>query len=289
MGSRILYYGLIIPLSYLPIGVLYVFSDVLYFALYRMSGYRKGVVLGNMRRVFPQKSETEINELASKFYHHFCDLVVESIKSFTITEKAIKERVKSPDTAIPDAYFDRGQDILMVSGHFGNWELYATAAGFQTKHQIIGIYKKLSNEFFDEKIRFTRGRFGCKMTGSKFIDSAFEKGDRPVGVGFLMDQAPTSSTRAWWMDFLGQDTAVLFGSEKYARKYDVPVVYGRMDKVKRGHYVTSYELVCDDPKTMEKGEITEKMTKMLEADILRTPEFWLWTHKRWKRRRDDGT
>jgi Kdo2-lipid IVA lauroyltransferase/acyltransferase len=135
----------------------------------------------------------------------------------------------------------------------------------------------------------SRGRFGCQMIGSKFIDSAFENQPIPAAVGFLMDQAPTSSTRAYWMDFLGQDTAVLFGTEKYARKYNTPVIYGRMDKVKRGYYITSFELICDDPHSMAHGEILEKMTRKLEADIRRKPEFWLWTHKRWKRRRDDGT
>ncbi len=254
-----------------------------------MSGYRKSVVLGNMRRSFPEKSEQEINELASKFYHHFCDLIIESIKSFSITEKAIRERVKSPDTSIIDNYFEQGKNVILVSGHFGNWELYATAAGFQMKHQVNGIYKKLSNAFFDEKVRISRGRFGCQMIGSKIIETAFENQPIPAAVGFLMDQAPTSSTRAYWMDFLGQDTAVLFGTEKYARKYNTPVFYGRMDKVKRGYYITSFELICDDPHSMAHGEILEKMTRKLEADIRRKPEFWLWTHKRWKRRRDDGT
>jgi KDO2-lipid IV(A) lauroyltransferase len=252
-------------------------------------GYRKDVVTGNLKRSFPEKSEEEIKVIRSRFYLHLCDLMMESIKSFSISRKEALRRVKNLNPELLDEYYDKGQDIILVSGHYGNWELYATAGAAQMKHKLVGIYKRLSNEFFDNKVQRSRGRFGCELVSSKEVNDAFTAYLEPIAVAFLMDQAPVSSTRAWWMDFLNQDTAVLFGTERYAKKYNTPVIYGSIRKVRRGYYETHFELVTDQPQSHEKGEITEKMTRLLERDIRQQPEYWLWTHKRWKRRRDDGT
>lgn len=273
----------------LPMGVLYGLSGFLFLTLYKLGGYRKDVVMGNISRSFPEKSEQEHKAIASKFYRHFCDLIVESVKAFSISEAEIRRRVQAVDNPLLKEYFENGQNVLLVSGHFGNWELFASAAAFQTPYKLVGIYKKLKDPFFDQKARESRGKFGCELVSSKEVTKAFEGYIEPVAVAFLMDQAPVSSTRAWWMEFLNQDTAVLFGTERYAKKYDLPVLYGRITKVKRGHYLTTFDLVCDKPNELPKGEITERMTRMLEADIRKAPEYWLWTHKRWKRRRDDGT
>lgn len=289
MGSRLLYYIVILPLSYLPTTVLYAFSSFLKLIMLHVVGYRKEVVTGNLKRSFPEKSEEEINAIRSKFYLHLCDLMMESIKSFSISRREALKRVKNLNPELLEKYYEQGQDILLVSGHYGNWELYATAGAAQIKHKLIGLYKKLSNKFFDDKVQLSRGRFGCVMVSSKEVNSAFTDFSEPVAVAFLMDQAPVSSTRAWWMEFLNQDTAVLYGAERYAKKYNTPVIYGRIQKVKRGYYETNFELVTEQPQSLEKGEITEKMTRLLERDIRQQPEYWLWTHKRWKRRRDDGT
>ncbi|MFK7908836.1 MAG: lysophospholipid acyltransferase family protein [Chitinophagales bacterium] len=286
--SQILFYLIIKPLSLLPIGVLLRISDFMYLILYHVVGYRKKVVFANLQNAFPNKSLKEIKNIEKQFYQHLCDLVVESIRIFSISEKEIIERCKVVNPEVFDEYYQRGQSVLVTAGHYNNWEMMAVGCNPQIPHQMMGIYSSLSNPFFDKKLRESRAKFGVDLVAKKEVKPYFaDNASRPTASFFGTDQSPSSGKRAHWMEFLNQDTAVLFGTEKYAKEYDYPVLFGYIKKVKRGYYEMEYVTVEDQPLQTAKGEITEKHTRLLEEEIRSLPQYWLWTHKRWKRKRSD--
>ena len=281
--NYLLYYIVIIPISLLPFPVLYGLSDVLFAVLFYVVGYRKKVVMENIRRSFPEKTKEEHHEIARKFYHHLCDLVVESLKIFTISQKQVRKRMICKNPEVVNNYFENNKSIVLAGGHYNNWELFAVAIDEIIRHQSIGIYLPLANKFFDGKMRKTRSKFGLRMISTKIVKQVFEEEKNNLTATiFAIDQSPSKPDNCYWMKFLNQDTGVSFGTEKYAKEYNYPVIFGRVNKPKRGHYVLEFETACESPQQTEKGEITQKVTDMLEADIIKQPEFWLWSHRRWK-------
>ncbi len=279
------YYGILIPVSYLPYPVLYLLSDTLYVIIYRMIGYRKIVVFQNIANSFPEKSSEERQQIADDFYRHLCDLVVESIKTFTITEKQIQQRFKITNPDFIDRFYDRHQSVILAGGHYNNWELFAVAIDAPIKLKAIALYKPLSNIFFDEKMRTSRGKFGLKMISLKATKEEFEKKDDLCIIIFAVDQSPRNPKNCHWSPFLNQDTATSFGMEKYAREFNYPVLYGHINKLKRGHYAFEFTEVMEEPQTMCHGAITNRINHLLEQDIIAKPAYWLWSHKRWKLKR----
>jgi KDO2-lipid IV(A) lauroyltransferase len=279
----------ILPISSLPFPILYALSDFLFFIFYRVTGYRKKVILGNIQRSFPEKTRQEHEAICKKFYHHFCDLIVESLKAFTISEKQIEKRVIFSNPGVINKYFDRKQSVIIAGGHFNNWEIFAVAVDARIKHKAVGIYKPLTNKYFDEKMRQTRSRYGLHMLSTRDVKTFFDKEiNNLTATVFAIDQSPSNPDNCYWMEFLNQDTGILFGAEKYAKEYNYPVLYGRINKLKRGHYSFDFADVTDDPRATGYGEITEIATKMLEKDIRANPEFWLWSHRRWKHKKPAG-
>lgn len=279
------YYGVLIPVSHLPFRVLYFLSDGLYVVIYKMVGYRKKVVLQNIANSFPEKTHEEHIRIVSAFYRHLCDLVVESIKIFTISDKQIKQRFKIVNPEFADRIFDRGQSIVLAGGHYNNWELFAVAIAAPIKHKAIALYKPLTSKFFDEKMRSSRGSYGLNMISIKTTREEFEKKDALRMFIFGVDQSPGNPRTCYWGDFLNQDTGMSFGAEKYAKEYNYPVLYGRIHKLKRGHYAFEFtEAIEESPKT-DYGYITKRIHYLLEKDIVAQPEYWLWSHKRWKHKR----
>ena len=287
MGSKIVYYIFIIPLSILPLWVLHGISSFFYLIIYFVFGYRKKVIRPNLERSLPHLSEKEIRRVERQFYQHFCDIVVESLKNFTISEKQVKKRFVIHNADIADRFYDQGRDVIIAGGHYNAWELYALAMPLFHKHTGVGIYKPLSNPFFDKKMRKSRERFGLKLLSMKDSTRHFAGTEDNTKRAFIMggDQSPSNPEKAYWMTFLNQDTGVLFGTEKYAKTYNIPVLFGKATKVKRGHYSLTYELLFDEPSVQEYGVITERHTKTLEKQILDKPQFWLWSHRRWKHKR----
>jgi Kdo2-lipid IVA lauroyltransferase/acyltransferase len=289
MGSRIVYYLVILPISYLPFFLLYRLSDFAFFMMYYVVGYRKKVVLNNIKNSFPEKTKEEQNKIAKQFYQHFCDLVLEGLKGFTISKKELNKRfVMKQDGVIANLY-KKEKDIVFVGGHYNNWEMLALGIGMQLDHTIVGIYKPLSNKYFNEKMKKSRQRFGLVLAPMRQVKKYMEENyGNPKGVIFAIDQSPSSKKTAYWMEFLNQDTAVFYGAEKYAKEYDVPVVYAVINKVKRGHYEATAKLVTEFPTKMEYGEIIKTANNYLEEDIRKAPQYWLWTHRRWKHKRDNA-
>ncbi len=240
----------------------------------------------NLKKSFPPKSDAEIQKICRHFYHHLCDLIVESIKLFSIKSDQIQKRFKVNNPEILQPYFDQGKSIILVGGHYNNWEMLAAGIDQQVAHETVALYSQLSNPFFDSKMKSSRGAFGLRMVTTKESFAYFkEECTTPRMTIFGADQSPTYSKSVQWTTFLSQNTAVALGTERFAKKYDLPVVYGAINKVKRGHYSLDISVLCNDPKSTSDGEITELHTGKLEEQILDQPEYWLWTHKRWKRKR----
>lgn len=273
------------PISYLPYPVLYVLSDGLYLLVYKLVGYRRKVVIQNITNSFPEKSHQEHMQIVRAFYHHFCDLVVESLKVFTISEAEVKQRMKLLNPEFSDRFFDKGQSVIIAGGHYNNWELFAVAIDSEIKHQTVALYKTLKNKFFDEKMRATRSKYGLIMTSTKKAKEEFEKSDGLKAIIFGFDQSPSRSNNCYWGTFLNQDTPMIFGVEKYAKEYDFPVLFLRINKVKRGHYTYEYIEAIEEPRKTGYGEITRRINQLLEQDIIAKPPYYLWSHKRWKHKR----
>ena len=284
--SSLLYYLFIIPLSLLPSRVLYLLSDGLFYLIYYGFGYRRQVVQQNISNSFPGKSPAEHTAVCKKFYRHFCDLIVESIKIFTISENEVKRRMVVQNEALLESFFDRKRSVIIAGGHYNNWELFAVAVAAPIRHKVIAIYKPLTNSFFDRKMRQTRSKYGLRMISTKIVKTVFEEEKNHLTANiFGTDQSPPHADKCHWMKFLNQDTGVLFGAERYAKEYNYPVVFCHIEKLKRGYYHFRFSPCCDEPLQTAPGEITEKITRMLEEDIVKQPEYWLWTHKRWKHKR----
>lgn len=287
--SRLLYQLLILPVSRLPFRALYIISDFIFYVLYYVVRYRKKVVRGNLLRSFPEKSIDEILLIEKKFYRHFSDLLLESFKLFSISESELRKRMVFENLDIFDRLFQEGRSVVVAGGHYGNWEMFAVASQLYWKHQGVALYKPLANPWFERVMRETRGRYGLEMVPIQQTKEFFNQHHpKPIATIFGMDQSPSKVKSSHWMNFLGQETAVIFGTEKYAKSYDHAVIFGRIIKQKRGHYKTYFELVTDQPNSMPHAAIIEKVMGILEADILKKPQWWLWTHRRWKHKKEQA-
>jgi len=286
MGSRIIYYFIILPIAFLPYPLLYLFSDFAFLLMYQLIGYRKKVVLLNIKNSFPDRTPKEQQLIMKNFYKHFCDIVVESLKGFVISKEQLKKRFSIVNAELADKFFKQGKDVVFVGGHFNNWEILAQGVSMELQHKIIGIYKPLSNNYFNGKLIKSRERFGMKLCPIKetkaYLDKDFGK---PKGTIFAIDQSPGNPEKSYWMQFLNQDTPVLFGAEKYAKAYQSPVIFCTINKVKRGYYQGVLQLIEEFPQDTAYGSITTRNTLTLEKDIIENPEYWLWTHRRWKHKR----
>jgi KDO2-lipid IV(A) lauroyltransferase len=274
-------------ISILPFWLLYGVSDFIYLIVYHIFGYRKKVVLNNLRNSFPEKSEKEINEICKKFYSFFCDWIVEMIKSITISKDEMIKRCHFNDTSLLDKFSSEKRKVIFVMGHFGNYELAAAEMAFNTNYNLHVIYKPLSNKYFNALINKKRKRFGTQimpMSATFKTMLGNKNSDELSATTFIADQTP-SPENAYWTSFLNQDTPIFWGTEVLASKLNYPVIYVSLNRVKRGHYKMDLELLCENPKDTQKGEISEIHTKRLEQDIKRQPEIWLWSHKRWKHQR----
>lgn len=288
--SQLFYYLILKPLSFLPLPVLHTVSTFLYYLLYRLAGYRKEVVSRNLKNSFPDKTPMEIEKIMRRFYRHFFDIIVESIRVFSMPKEELIARCKILNPEIFDPFYESGKSVLIIAGHYNNWELAALSFDLQIEYQCAAPYQLLKNAFMNKKLQQSRERFGIEFFPKKETRSYFQNNrERRLAIMFAADQSPTFSKRVYWTQFLNQETAVLFGSEKYAKDYNYPAVFARINKAKRGYYEVVFEIVDDNPAASPHGEITEKHTRMLEKQILEDPAYWLWTHKRWKRKKNADT
>lgn len=275
----------------LPLPVLYVLSDILYYPLYYVVRYRRKLVCRNMSRSFPEKNRKEIIRLQKAFYRHFCDYIVETIKLLHISDKEIMRRMKFVNPELLQDEVERGNSVLMMLGHYCNWEwIPSVALWFPSgKIRFSQIYRPLKDKWFDDFFLKLRARFDSlcipKKDTLRVILNYKARGELFV-TGFMADQTPSPNNIHHWIEFLHQDTPVLTGAEKIARKTGASVVYMDMVKVKRGYYELTFRLITDSPRDTKEFEITDRYMALMENSILNAPQYWLWTHKRWKHQRN---
>lgn len=283
LGDRLLFYLVLKPLSYMPMSVLSFFSDITFFLSYHLVKYRRKVVKENLKNAFPEKTPDELKEIEKGFYHHFTDFIFESIKSISISEKDVLARTSIKNVELLDKYYKQNKNVLVVCGHYNNWEFYALSLPKQLKHTTYSLYQPLKNKFFDRILLNSRKRNGMKLIKTRDIFKFFqEKNDNPKLMVIVNDQSPTNKQKAYWNTFLNQDTGWNVGPEKLAKKFNYVVLFGHSKKIKRGVYEVEFSLVTETPQQTNDEYITDKYSSILEDIIKKKPEFWLWSHKRWK-------
>jgi KDO2-lipid IV(A) lauroyltransferase len=241
-------------------------------------------VLSNLRNSFPEKDESEIRSISKKFYQQFCDVMLELLKSFSLSDKEAKKRITVTNPELLDELYGKGKSVIITGGHYCNWETITITAN-RMKHDMYGLFTPISNKFLEGKVTKSRSRFGFNMVSTKkYKASLMEEYERPRAYVFAVDQAPRAGS-GHWMQFLNQETAVLFGTEKTAKEFDMVIVAGLMERARRGRYTLTYELLVENPKETKETEITEKCMKRVEQQIIANPHNWLWTHRRWKHKR----
>lgn len=285
----IVFFIFLFLIGIMPFFILYLFSDFMFIVLFYAIGYRKKVMLKNLRETFPDKPEKEIHILLRKSYRNLTDILIEGIKSFSMTRKQIRKRHHVVNPQILDSYFLNGQSVIAVTGHYCNWEWGSLSAGLFIRHKAIAFYKPLSNPYIDRFVRFNRARFGTTLASIKETSINFERYIK-APAAFLMaaDQSPTNLEQCFWIRFLGRDTAFLHGPAKHAKLNNIPVFYVDVQRLRRGFYQVEISLLTDGVNMLEASEITRLYAQKLENVILRKPENWLWSHRRWKHQRQQS-
>ena len=272
--------------------VLYILSDILYFSIYHIACYRRKVVRNNLKNSFPDKTEKDIIKLERRFYHHFADYIVETIKLAHISQE---ELLKRADIRNPEVIFDlldKGHTCFIFSlGHYGNWEWFSgVSARFAGRATIYQIYRPLTNKAFDRLFIYLRTRFnsfGIKKNDAVRNMITLKQNKTHALVPFIADQTPSKTNLHYWKTFLNQDSAIFTGPERIAKKLDIPIVFADTRKVKRGYYTVDIKLITDKPKETPEFYITNEYVRMMEECIMRDPAYWLWTHRRWKYKKQE--
>jgi KDO2-lipid IV(A) lauroyltransferase len=270
-------------ISLLPFSLLYAFSNFLAFLMYRVIGYRKEVIRENLQYAFPNKSEEEIQAIRKAFYYNFGDILVESFKSLTISEKQLRKRFRLKNPEVFEALHQKGKGVIMVMGHQTNFEWTAMSIPLLVPHNCFAVYHPLTNKRFSKKVVEIREQFGLKLFKMENTYPFMLNNPSPTPLYvFMADQSPHSGKIKYTTEFLNQKTAVHLGVENLSKKCDLAVVFIDIQRVKRGNYEVTAELLFEDPNKTNGHEITDTHVKALEKVIINRPEGWLWSHKRWK-------
>ena len=279
-------YPIIWVLSRLPMRVLYIKSDFLYVLMYYVIGYRKKVVLENLKLSFPEKSDQELKKISKKFFKHLIDLIMESVKAFTISKKEISKRYTYKNAEMVNKYIKQGRNIALVGAHQANWE-WSISLPLVLNVDIYGAYTKLNNKYFEKWVRNSREKFGIIGYKTSETVRGMQKNFNTKKKGayiLLSDQSPQPHKTYYWRDFFGIKVPIHTGAEMLSKKFDLVVINYVTRKVKRGYYETDFQLITDSPKEFKDYEITDKYTELTEKNIRLQPAFYLWSHKRFKHR-----
>lgn len=282
----IIVYPFVWLISILPFRLLYFLSDVLYVFVYRIFGYRKSVVKSNLRLVFPDKTEREISKIASKFYHHLCDMILESLKSLSIKEEDIRARYKFTNVDLILDLEKKNKSIILMCAHYGSWEWIFILQRY-VSHKGYAVYKRLANKYFDKLVKDIRAKYDTHLITTKETFDVLgesQKNNELTISGFVSDQSPKYWKALHWNTFMGITVPMYTGAEFIAKKFDMAVVFFSVKRIKRGFYETTFETLAENPRTFDNYEITDLFFSKVEEQIKAAPEYYLWTHKRWKHR-----
>lgn len=286
--NKVLFYLVLIPLSLLPLWILYALADVFAFTLQYIVKYRKETIEQNLKNSFPTLSSKELEAYKNKFYKHLSDIFIEAFKALTISRKNVLKRYKCNNPKVLNDLFQKGQSVLLLSSHFNNWEYMVLSLGMQFPFQGIGVGKRMTNKTFEKLMHQRRTRYGTKVCYNDNVKEVFLENEEkkiPSAYMLLSDQSPNDTYKCFWTTFLNQDTGVIFGGEYFAKKYNYPVFYYKVNKERRGYY--SFDIIPLSLNPQEEGysQITQKYVSLLEDTIKENPPYWLWSHKRWKHKR----
>jgi len=288
--QRIYYYftlAIFRILTLLPLKLLFLISEIVTFFVYHIIGYRKNVVFGNLQKSFPEKDKKEIKHIARKYYRHLSVMIVENIFLRFVTKNNFNHRIILENPEVFDGLYKQGKNAIVMLGHLGNWEF----AGGLTRilpFNGVAVYKQLSSPAFDKIYFDIRKRLGVQpVEMNNILRKVIElnKQPNPYLLFMVADQAPSDNKNNHWITFLNQETDVYLGSEKMAKKFDMPVVYLEIIRHKKGIYRFTPQIITTTPKKAAPFEITEKYFKLLQQSIINSPRYWLWSHKRWKHKR----
>ena len=272
-------------ISLLPFPMVYAFSDFAYLLVYRIFGYRKKVVRANLSLVFPDVKEQELLRIESRFYHHLCDMFLESIKTMNISEASLRKRYHLENLSLLQEMEKKGS-VLVLFSHYGNWEWSILVNRFLSS-KGYAVYQKLNNIYFDRLIKRIRGRWNTTLIPQKEAVRTVmhnEKSGQSGVYGLVSDQSPQAHRAQYWAPFMGVTVPIFNGPESLARKLGLSVVYARVSKKSRGHYALEFVPICKDGRQTRNHEITDQFLRLTEAQIRNDPAFYLWTHRRWKHR-----
>jgi len=280
-------YPLLWCISVLPFRLLYLFSDFVYLIIYYIIGYRKTIVRENLALALPHLSKEERLIIEKNSFRHLCDIFLEMIKTMTISDKEIRKRFVFKNLEVYTSLEKKQKSIAIMMAHYASYE-WAVSLNSYVNYEGFGIYKKINNPYFDKLVRKIRLKFKAKLiTTKETIPTIIEnnKVNKLCTYGFASDQTPRLQSTSHWQSFMGLEVPVHTGAEMLAKKYSMNVIFLRNKRVSRGHYEGSFEILSEDAKQVPNYEITDQFIKLVEQQILEAPEFYLWTHKRWKHRK----
>jgi KDO2-lipid IV(A) lauroyltransferase len=280
-----IFYGINWIITLFPIRILYISSDILFLFLYYFPSYRKKIVAENLRNSFPEKSAKEIALIARKFYRHLADLFIETLKLTHLSNNQLKKRMTVSNPELIEGLYDAGRDVAVVHSHYNNWEWLGVCYPLYTRYRTVSIYKPVQNSLFDRFVNNLRKRNNAGLAPMNMIvRKIIENQSKNIRTlyGFMADQTPAKALIEYYTEFLNQETPVFLGIEKIAAKYDMSVVFFNVQKVRRGYYNVTVELLFESTRDLPKYKVTEAHVKRLEEIIRQRPENWIWTHKRWK-------
>lgn len=277
-----LFYGFIYLVSLIPMRGLYVISDGIYAIIYYVLGYRKKLVMDNLRQAFPEKTEAERVRIAKKFYHNFIDSFLEVIKLVSASDAWLHRRF-TVDVQALDELYATGKSCQMHLGHTFNWEWGQLVLTALTRYKILVVYMPISNKVLERLFYKLRTRNGnVFLPAPKMKEAIVPYLSSQYLLGLVADQSPGSMHNAYWIDFLGRPTPFASGPEKGARNGQLPVVFASIEKPRRGHYHATTKIACMDAAALPEGELTREYVRYLESVIRQQPDMWLWSHRRWK-------
>ena len=269
--------------SRLPMRALYAFSGFLYFLAYYIVRHRHRVIREQLLRVFPSMSEAERAAIHRRFLKNFCDVLMEVLKSASLSPEAMSARVSILNLPLARGYLDAGQSVMFVTSHLCNWEWLLQGVVLQLGYPLDAAYKPLHDAWAERLMLKVRSRFGARLVPAKELLADFLRRRAVVrAVAMNADQAPVSTDKRHWTTFLGQDTAFYIGAEQIARGTRLPIMYLVMRRVRRGHYQVELQQLWDGREALPPNAITERYARACELDVLKSPADWLWSYRRWR-------
>lgn len=282
-----MYYIIYVPLyliSLLPMRVLHFISDMLYGLLYYIVGYRKKIVRDNLRIAFPEKSDAEITRIMKNFYHNFVDTFIETLKLLSCGKNFLRKHVTIRNMDILEDLHRKGRKVQAHLGHNFNWELGNAGVAAFNPFKFVGVYMPIANKAVDKLFYRMRSKHGTNLvSATNMKNDMYQYRNDQYMLGLIADQVPGSAKNAYWLNFFGRPTPFIKGPERGARIGNISVVFVRLYKTKRGHYVVEFSLASENPAELPEGELTRRYAIFLEEVLRKDPDMWLWSHRRWKR------